>query len=59
MNVRAIVFLEKLMGVFGEHDGKLLRRVSMSEGDVGDSQGTVREELDGFNVRVVISKAFG
>ena len=59
MNARVIIFLQKLMGTFGEHDGKLLRRVSMGERDVGDGQGAVGEELDGFNVRVAIGKAFG
>ena len=31
----------------------------MGERDVGDGQGAVGEELDGFNVRVAIGKAFG
>ena len=59
VNVGVIVFLQKLMGMFGEHDGKLLGRVSMGERDVGDGQGAVGEELNGFNVRVVIGKVFG
>ena len=31
----------------------------MGERDVGDGQGAVGEELNGFNVRVVIGKVFG
>ena len=31
----------------------------MGEGDIGDSQGAVGVELNGFYVRVIVSEVFG
>ena len=45
--------------MFREEYGELLGWMSVSEGDVGDRRGTVREECDGLDLGVVIREAFG